>query len=130
VIVESSPICNAMRRDDPAVMPSRRGRIVNGPVVVKSEPEFAFELPDQMLTIGQHFRTTVASDHFRFDEDAVVARKKRKKGRQVGQIPDDPEGMPSRWGRYHDDWARRWVRYLTCRWMHCMMLGWAWQASR
>jgi len=98
VIVESSPICNAMRRDDPAVMPSRRGRIVNGPVVVKSEPEFAFELPDQMLTIGQHFRTTVASDHFRFDEDAVVARKKRKKGHQVGQIPDDPEGMPSWWG--------------------------------
>ena len=32
----------------------------------------------------------------------------RKKGRQMGQIPDDPEGMPSRWGRYHDDWARRW----------------------
>ena len=44
--------------------------------IVKSEPEFAFELLDQMLTIGQHFRIAVASGHSWFAEDAVPARKK------------------------------------------------------
>ena len=31
--------------------------------VVKSEPEFVFELPSQIRTIGQDFKIVVASDH-------------------------------------------------------------------
>ena len=57
------------------------------------------------------------------EADAVLVSSKLKsystqpkeKGHQVGQIPDDPEGLPSRWGRYHDDWARRKGQIPTCR---------------
>jgi hypothetical protein len=41
------------------------------PAVVKSEPEFGFELPGQMLTIGQHFRIAFAFDHAWIDFAAV-----------------------------------------------------------
>jgi hypothetical protein len=30
-----------------------------------------------------------------------------KTGPSGGAEPDDPKGIPSRWGRYHDSWARR-----------------------
>lgn len=38
--------------------------VVSG--VVKSEPEFVFELPGQMLTVGQHFRIAFASTKMQF----------------------------------------------------------------